>query len=280
MLCYIGQLSLYCFLGTCVPFLVSIMYNYHNFKCYGSYYLLPIIYFILVNVIAALIYKRHAYKVAARSVNLGFVLAIGVYLRVVAPDHIKIFGVYMCVLSIFHYTEFLCMAYIQPKLVSVDSFVINHSVQYSIAAFASWVEFFVESYFFPEMKKTYLVSDIGLVICIVGELLRKAAMLTASSNFNHLVQCEKADDHVLVTHGVYGIFRHPSYVGFFYWSIGTQLILVNPICMLSYTVACWMFFKERITIEEIMLLNFFGQQYCDYQQKVRTGLPFIDGYKI
>lgn len=47
-----------------------------------------------------------------------------------------------------------------------------------------------------------------------------------------------------------------------------------------YTLASWVFFNERITIEEMTLLNFFGQQYCDYQQKVGTGLPLIKGYRI
>ncbi|KAB0797995.1 hypothetical protein PPYR_08988 [Photinus pyralis] len=280
MLCYIGQVSLYCFLGAAAPFLVSLMCNYHRFQFYGSFYLLPIIYFLLINAIVGLVYKKNTYKIAVRSVNLGFLLALGVYIRLVAPDHIQIFGLYMCTMSIFHYSEFLCMANIQPKLVSADSFVINHSVQYTIAALTSWVEFFVEAYFFPDLKTKFWLSHIGLVVCIIGELLRKAAMLTASSNFNHLVQCEKVEGHILVTHGVYSIFRHPSYVGWFYWSIGTQVILLNPLCIIAYTIASWTFFRERILIEEIMLLNFFGQQYCDYQEKVRTGLPFIDGYKI
>lgn len=59
-----------------------------------------------------------------------------------------------------------------------------------------------------------------------------------------------------------------------------QLILLNPVCAVGYALASWFFFNERIAIEEITLLNFFGQQYCDYQQKVGTGLPFIKGYKI
>lgn len=58
---------------------------------------------------------------------------------------------------------------------------------------------------------------------VFGECLRKAAMLTAGSNFNHVVQNEKSETHTLVTSGVYAWFRHPSYVGWFYWSIGTQV---------------------------------------------------------
>jgi len=42
-------------------------------------------------------------------------------------------------------------------------------------------------------------------------------------------------------------------------------------------VASWRFFKVRIDEEEVYLLNFFGMDYVDYQQKVGTGLPFIKG---
>lgn len=42
----------------------------------------------------------------------------------------------------------------------------------------------------------------------------------------------------------------------------------------------WKFFHDRILIEEVTLLNFFGQDYIEYQKKVSTGLPFISGYKL
>lgn len=74
--------------------------------------------------------------------------------------------------------------------------------------------------------------------------------------------------------------RHPSYVGWFWWSIGTQIILFNPICIVLYILVSWKFFHDRIYLEEITLLNFFGKEYQDYQQTVPTGLPFISGYKI
>lgn len=283
MLCYEGKVSLYSFFGSLIPFCCLVFFNItYNFlfQFWGSFYWIPVLYFLLINAIIKGVYRGYAYKIAVRAALLGFIFALGIYLNLTAPNNVKMFGVYMCVMSIFHYSEFLSIAYIQPKLVSIDSFVINHSLQYSIAAVTSWFEFFIESYFFPDLKTVFWLSGIGLIVCIIGEALRKISMLTARSNFNHLVQCEKADDHVLVTHGVYGWFRHPSYVGWFYWSIATQVILVNPVCIVAYALASWYFFKERVTIEEIMLLNFFGQQYCDYQQIVGTGLPFIDGYKM
>lgn len=82
------------------------------------------------------------------------------------------------------------------------------------------------------MKSFYIISSIGFMLCIIGEVLRKTAMITAKTNFNHIVRTEKEDNHELVTHGVYGICRHPSYVGWFYWSVGTQVsyIVLNFFC--------------------------------------------------
>lgn len=82
------------------------------------------------------------------------------------------------------------------------------------------------------MKQITWLSTVGLLMVIFGDCLRKAAMLTAGSNFNHIVQNEKSDTHTLVTSGVYGWFRHPSYVGWFYWSIGTQVLY--PACSDSF----------------------------------------------
>ena len=104
-------------------------------------------------------------------------------------------------------------------------------------------------------------------------------MLTAGSNFDHLIRVRKEEKHQLVTSGVYRLCRHPSYVGWFYWSVGTQLVLCNPFCTLAYAAASWRFFYERIYEEEITLLYFFGEDYKRYQSEVPTGLPFIHGYQ-
>lgn len=63
----------------------------------------------------------------------------------------------------------------------------------------------------------------GVILCIVGEGFRKLAMLTAGRNFTHLIQFQKRAHHELITHGIYSLFRHPSYVGWFWWSVGTQV---------------------------------------------------------
>lgn len=156
--------------------------------------------------------------------------------------------------------------------------MLNHSVAYLVAACSSWFEFFIEIYFWPSLKENTTVLIVGIAVCVAGEILRKLAIITANTSFNHIVQYHKSEDHVLVTHGVYRLMRHPSYAGWFWWSIGTQLILANPICSVLYAIVSWKFFQERILIEEVTLVNFFLDKYVEYQQTTPTGVPFVKGY--
>ncbi|CAH2095828.1 unnamed protein product [Euphydryas editha] len=238
----------------------------------------PALYFCLLNFILRYSLKGFTYDVAVRSAFLGSVFATGFYFATF--DNIcHIFGLYAMAFSLFHFSEFMAVALTNPKTLTVDSFILNHSVQYWVAAVSSWTEAAVEYYFFPNMKTAFWLSYIGVVMCIVGEVIRKCAMFTAKTNFNHHVQTVKQPDHQLVTSGVYSFCRHPSYVGWFYWSIGTQVILLNPVCTVIYTIVSWMFFNERVYAEEMFLISFFGDQYLKYQKKVSTGLPFINGYE-
>nr|CAG4645779.1 EOG090X0CFU [Lynceus sp. MCZ IZ 141354] len=217
--------------------------------------------------------KNDTLEVVWRSSLLASGFAIGVKLC-----SSSIFGSYLSILCFFHFTEYITTSMIRPQQLTIDSFLLNHSQAYAIAAAASWLEFLIELYLLPGLKNLRIISNTGVAICLVGEIIRKGAMLTAWSNFDHLVRFEKEDDHQLVSHGIYNWCRHPSYVGWFYWSIGTQIILCNPICTILYAMASWKFFNQRVYEEEITLCNFFGQQYTAYQKRVSTGLPFIEGY--
>ena len=134
------------------------------------------------------------------------------------------FGLYLMVLAMFHLSEYITTALSNPQNLSFDSYLVNHSLQYWAAMLLSWLEFTAINYFLPDFKDNLsLVTYAGLLICIMGEVIRKLAMLHAGRNFNHLVQSHKSRDHKLVTTGIYAWSRHPSYVGWFLWSVGTQV---------------------------------------------------------
>ncbi|XP_065322219.1 protein-S-isoprenylcysteine O-methyltransferase-like [Gordionus sp. m RMFG-2023] len=120
----------------------------------------------------------------------------------------------------------------------------------------------------------------GSIICIIGDLIRKTAMFTAGKSFNHLIQYSPSNSHVLVTKGIYRICRHPSYLGWFLWCLGTQILLCNPVCFVGYLITSWRFFNQRIMEEEYHLIKFFGSSYIEYKYQVASGLPLISGYPI
>ena len=185
-------------------------------------------------------------------------------------------SVYMTLLCFFHFAEFFATALYQPASLSYDSFIVNHSKSYTFAALASWTEFWVESILFGSLKRRGFLMLIGIALIILGQGIRTLAMWTCGPNFNHQVMERNADDgHKLVTNGIYAYLRHPAYFGWFYWSIGTQVFLCNPICTIFYAWASWSFFSVRIPYEESLLLRAYTQQYAEYAAKTFVLIPFI-----
>ena len=163
-------------------------------------------------------------KVAKRAAFLGSVFGISLLLSFgCCESSWRYFAWYMMSLAFFHWSEYVMIAIYNSHKLSSDSFLLNHSPEYQIAAVASWVEFIIELWLFPWLKTHYYISLVGLILMLGGEALRKVAMYTAKASFSHIVENKKADDHVLVTSGVYAWSRHPSYVGWFWWSIGKHV---------------------------------------------------------
>lgn len=69
--------------------------------------------------------------------------------------------------------------------------------------------------------------------------------------------------------------RHPSYLGFFTWALGTQIGLSNPLSTIIFAVVLWRFFSRRIRGEEIYLVAFFGREYEEYRKRVGVYIPFV-----
>jgi protein-S-isoprenylcysteine O-methyltransferase len=165
---------------------------------------------------------------------LTFVLTIGVIWSLTSPA----IGLFTIVLSIFHLSEYISVGFWCPRTLNLNSFLLNHSPQYHGAILIAYVEYFIEKYFlFPNgIPYQSLMIIIGLIIIISGEYLRKLAMYTAQKSFSHLIEDKPNAEHRLITHGIYNSYRHPSYVGWFWWSCGTQILLANPICFIIYLV--------------------------------------------
>ncbi|KAF5095016.1 hypothetical protein D0Z00_003305 [Geotrichum galactomycetum] len=194
-------------------------------------------------------------------------------------NHWQIF-LYIFFLAGFHFLEYFITARYNTQKVKSSSFLLRNGISYTIAHSISLLEYLVGTFIFSRIYSQFIVfswltTPLGLLLVVAGQLVRSLAMIQASSNFSHIVATRRAEKHQLVTHGVYSLSRHPSYAGFFYWALGTQILLRNPFSFVLFAALLWRFFKERIDDEEQYLLVFFGNEYKKYREATPTLIPFI-----
>lgn len=176
-------------------------------------------------------------------------------------------AVYCGVMALFHMLEFMSTCLFNNSQTDDDSFILNDS-ELHLVFVASIVDAMVENRVW-DWGTTY-----GLVLVLLGQLCRTGAMYTARESFNHYIQRQKNESHVLVTTGIYRYLRHPSYFGFFWWFIGIQLYLGNAVVLLGGGYKLWKFFRGRIGYEEQLLVRFFPE-YDAYRRRTFVGIPFI-----
>ncbi|OMO67838.1 Isoprenylcysteine carboxyl methyltransferase [Corchorus capsularis] len=58
-------------------------------------------------------------------------------------------------------------------------------------------------------------------------------------------------------------------------TVGTQIMMCNPISTTGFAVVVWKFFARRIPYEEYFLRQFFGPEYEEYARRVPSGVPFV-----
>lgn len=214
--------------------------------------------------------------IAVRAACLGFAAGLCLFLSF-AVGYFQL-PFFLFLLSLFHLLEFWATARYNTPNARTSSFLLSaNGSAYNIAHGAAILEALIELYISPSFKQrvSLFCTIPGLALIALGQVIRTLAMAHAGTNFNHLVQRQQRPGHTLVKHGVYSLFRHPSYFGFFWWGLGTQLMLANPVCFIGYAVVLWKFFHDRIESEERYLVGFFGREYVAYRAATRVGIPFI-----
>mmetsp|Transcript_151554 Transcript_151554/g.486331 ORF Transcript_151554/g.486331 Transcript_151554/m.486331 type:complete len:295 (+) Transcript_151554:1-885(+) len=194
--------------------------------------------------------------------------------------------VFLVLVMLFHVVEFAFVVFHHPQDLTFRSLMLTPvpAGGYSIAMIAALAENLLEAQLpampAPVIAVRHGILVAGLVLGLLGWALRALALFTAQSNFTHLVAHRKQANHVLVTEGVYKLCRHPGYLGWFVWSVSTQLVLANPFCFAAYFAVSWKFFADRIPGEEELLVDFFGEQYLAYASRVPCGIPGISRLNI
>ncbi|KAM0793958.1 Isoprenylcysteine carboxyl methyltransferase family-domain-containing protein, partial [Usnea florida] len=225
--------------------------------------------------------------ISLRAFALGFILSSSLLTTLYLSPGTALWRLpfFLLLLSLFHFLEFYTTALSNPSAATVSAFLLSSNGKaYNIAHGLAFLECFLHHHYFPTaytdtlglpaaLHTPWLV--LGAAMLLVGQATRTIAMMHAGTNFNHLIQHKKKKGHVLVTGGIYRYLRHPSYFGFFWWGMGTQVVLGNAVCLVGYAVVLRRFFRRRIEREETLLVGFFGMDYVRYRDRTSVGIPFI-----
>lgn len=198
-------------------------------------------------------HKRSQSGIAVRSFLLGgaFFASILLYVYFAFERDSRLWRpwFFLASLSLFHFLEFWTHARYNLHNATISTFLLfTNGAAYNAAHTTAMIETLITSIYFPKWQDHFAhlwVQLLGLAFVIVGQVCRTAAMVTAGTNFHHHVQTKQREGHRLVSHGIYAWLRHPSYFGFFWWAIGTQLVVGSAVCFCLYVLILWRFFYRR-----------------------------------
>ncbi|HEX4826867.1 MAG TPA: isoprenylcysteine carboxylmethyltransferase family protein [Xanthobacteraceae bacterium] len=113
---------------------------------------------------------------------------------------------------------------------------------------------------------------LGVVLFAAGGALRIWPVFVLGRRFSGLVAIQPG--HTLVTSGVYGVIRHPSYLGLLVNSLGWALAFRSGVGVLL-TALTLPPLIARIRAEERLLRTQFGNAYDAYRRRTSRLLPGI-----
>ena len=111
---------------------------------------------------------------------------------------------------------------------------------------------------------------IGLAVYILGGALRLYPVFILGRRFSGLVAIQPG--HALVTGGIYGVIRHPSYLGLLVNSLGWALAFRSGVGVLL-TALLIPPLLARIGAEERLLRTQFGAEYDAYCSRTSRLIP-------
>lgn len=113
---------------------------------------------------------------------------------------------------------------------------------------------------------------IGIALLAIGGVLRIAPVFVLGHRFSGLVAIQEG--HQLVTGGLYGVIRHPSYLGLLVGALGWVLVFRSLVGVLL-TVLLVPVLVARMNAEERLLASEFGEQYATYRARTWRMVPRI-----
>jgi protein-S-isoprenylcysteine O-methyltransferase Ste14 len=113
---------------------------------------------------------------------------------------------------------------------------------------------------------------LGCLLYTIGGVLRLAPVFVLGRRFSGLVAIQP--EHRLATSGLYGIIRHPSYLGLFVLMLGWGLAFRSGVGVVIAVLSLGVLLA-RIQAEERLLSESFGAEYDAYRARTWRLIPYV-----
>lgn len=112
---------------------------------------------------------------------------------------------------------------------------------------------------------------IGVALAVASLVLFVASHRALGRNWSGVVQL--VENHVLVTHGPYRYIRHPLYTSLFAAALAFALLTANALIAFTCVGSVTLMYLARVSDEESMMLEVFGNSYEQYMHRTGRLLP-------
>jgi protein-S-isoprenylcysteine O-methyltransferase Ste14 len=148
------------------------------------------------------------------------------------------------------------------------------AIQFSLILFLShgiWL--FTSLFSFAETNFPPYLPIVGAFVMAIGLVMLYSVHNTLGSNFS--ARLEVQQDHILVQSGLYKYIRHPMYSSGFLYLLGAGLLSSNIIILCLPLLSFSGLVLLRITDEERMLEEHFGQEWKQYKRTTGRLSPWF-----
>ena len=118
-----------------------------------------------------------------------------------------------------------------------------------------------------------VITGIGLLLVFIGVIIRWAAIVQLGKSFT--VDVAITDASILKTDGLYRRIRHPSYLGLQLIIVGFSLTMNSLYSFFVLVIPVFLAIVYRISVEEKVLINEFGDSYSQYMMSTKKLVPYI-----
>ncbi|MGA2249882.1 methyltransferase family protein [Terracidiphilus sp.] len=139
---------------------------------------------------------------------------------------------------------------------------------------SSWIDAWMHKFFpFDMPGRNSWLLPVALGILILGLGIRAVAILTLGRAFSANVAVREGQK--LQRGGLYGLVRHPSYLGLELILLAYAIHTRTWACFAVFFVPPTLAVLYRIHVEETALRNAFGADYEDYSHSTKRLIPGI-----